>query len=579
VKTPSAILGSACALLALAAAPSGAQAVREAPLQLAPRPTAGAITPADAQTRLYILADDSMMGREAGTRGNVMGTDYIAREAQRMGLLPAGENGTYFQTIPLVNKALDPAATLSADGQALTLFTDFLPLPHVNGFLEVGESLTLNGAPVVFGGRWGSEGAMTPEQARGKFVVFAAGERQPAWQIWTAGPMSRYSGAAGLAIATLDISPPGLVQFVRNPQEGMHQEQAGNNPPVLVVTRAAAERLMGASLEGLAVGAAGKAATGSFRFAETPSAFPARNVVAILPGSDPVLRSQYVAIGAHNDHVGMGEAVDHDSIRVAHRLFRAMGADMPAPRLNAEQSARVRAGRDSLARLHPARRDSIFNGADDDGSGTTGVLEIAEYFASRTSKPRRSLLFVWHTAEEKGLYGSEFFTDHPTVPRDSIVAQLNIDMIGRGMADDQAGTAKPAAEGAEGAAIWGGPGYLQLVGSRRLSTQLGDLVEEVNRNGHNLHLDYALDVDGHPSNIYCRSDHYSYARYGIPVTFFTTGLHADYHQVTDEAEYIDFDRLASVSRFVADIAAAVANRADRLVVDHPKPDPHGQCQQ
>jgi hypothetical protein len=572
VNKSSAVLGSACALLVLAAAPSAAQ--RERPLHLAPRPTAGAITPEDAMTRLYILADDSMMGREAGTRGNVMGTEYIARELQRMGLRPAGDNGTYFQTIPLVKKALDPTASLAVAGESLTLFTDFAPLPHVNGFLNVGESMQVNGAPVVYGGRWRAADAITPEQARGKFVVFSAQETQPAWQVWAGGPMDRYAGAAGIAIATLDMSPPGLIGFIRAGQEGMHEENAaGGAPPVMVVTRAAARRLLGAALDSVQVGASGRAVTGSYRFAESPSEFPARNVVAVLPGSDARLRNQYVAIGAHNDHVGTGPAVDHDSTLIAHRLFRRQGADQPAPRLNAEQAAQVRAGRDSLARLHPARLDSIFNGADDDASGTTGVLEIAEFFASRTNRPRRSLLFVWHTAEEKGLFGSEYFTDHPTVPRDSIVAQLNIDMIGRGMAGDQAGVTKA------GAAIYGGPGYVQLVGSRRLSTQLGDLIEEVNRGGHNMNLDYSLDADGHATNIYCRSDHYSYARYGIPVTFFTTGGHSDYHQVTDEPQYIDFDRLTSVSRLVADIAAAVANRDAAPVVDHPKPDPHGQCQQ
>jgi Zn-dependent M28 family amino/carboxypeptidase len=157
------------------------------------------------------------------------------------------------------------------------------------------------------------------------------------------------------------------------------------------------------------------------------------------------------------------------------------------------------------------------------------------------------------------------------VPRDSIVAQLNMDMVGRGAASDNTGITKA------GVKYNGNPDYLQLVGSRRLSTQLGDLAESVNRTEkHPMAFDYAMDANGHPSNIYCRSDHYEYARYGIPIIFFTTGGHADYHQVTDEPQYIDYDRMARVAQYVADLATKVANTDQRPVVDKTKPDPHGQ---
>jgi Zn-dependent M28 family amino/carboxypeptidase len=202
------------------------------------------------------------------------------------------------------------------------------------------------------------------------------------------------------------------------------------------------------------------------------------------------------------------------------------------------------------------------------------VLEIAESLANAPTKPKRSILFIWHTGEEAGLYGSEHYTDHPTVPRDSIVAQLNIDMVGRGAASDATGEKK------EGGLTHGGTGYLQLVGSRRLSTELGNLVEEVNKSEKlGLSFDYTMDANGHPQNIYCRSDHYSYARYGIPIVFFTTGGHSDYHQVTDEPEYIDYDRMAQVATLVRDAAVKVADLDHRVVVDQPKPDPHGACKQ
>jgi Zn-dependent M28 family amino/carboxypeptidase len=172
---------------------------------------------------------------------------------------------------------------------------------------------------------------------------------------------------------------------------------------------------------------------------------------------------------------------------------------------------------------------------------------------------------VWHTAEEKGLYGSQWFTDHSTVPRDSIVTQINMDMVGRGRATDMEG---------------GGPNALGLVGSRRLSTGLGDLIEQTNsRRMTPLRLDYRYDANGHPDNVYCRSDHYMYARYGIPIAFFSTGIHRDYHEVTDEPQYIDYGHMSRVAGFLRDVARDVANLDQRPVVDKPKPDPNAPCQQ
>jgi Zn-dependent M28 family amino/carboxypeptidase len=243
--------------------------------------------------------------------------------------------------------------------------------------------------------------------------------------------------------------------------------------------------------------------------------------------------------------------------------------DSVARRVNAEL-ARIRSATGGAS----ARLDSVFNGADDDASGSMAVLEIAEHWAAAPVKPKRSILFVWHVGEEAGLFGSQWFTDHPTVPRDQIVAQLNIDMIGRGEAGDITGQAL------NGALIRGNDDYVQLIGSRRLSTALGDAAEALNNSGsYGLKFDYSLDANGHPQNIYCRSDHYMYARYGIPVIFFTTGGHADYHQVTDESQYLDYDHLSRVTRFVADLAGRVADMNTRPVVDQPKPDPNGSCRQ
>jgi hypothetical protein len=348
-----------------------------------------------------------------------------------------------------------------------------------------------------------------------------------------------------------------------------------SSPLFLQVTAAAAAQLVGAALETARPGATGR--TVRAHLVITRETAPARNVVAIVPGSDPALRGEYVAIGAHNDHIGFtATPVDHDSIRIFNHVVRPEGADDGGKQPTPAQQAQVNGLLAAWRSAHPgaARRDSIDNGADDDGSGTVSVLEIAQRIASLPTRPKRSILFVWHTGEELGLLGSRWFTDHPTVPRDSIVAQLNIDMIGRGDADDEVGRTK------EGTPIHGGPDYLQLVGSRRLSRELGDLVEAVNRqDGHGLRFDYAIDANGHPANIYCRSDHYSYARYGIPVVFFTTGIHSDYHQVTDEPEYIDYAHMARVASLIEDIAVHVADLDHRVVVDQPKPDPNAACRQ
>jgi hypothetical protein len=344
------------------------------------------------------------------------------------------------------------------------------------------------------------------------------------------------------------------------------EEPAAGTPFGFVVTRAAAQRLLGADPATLRAGAAGRTARLDVGYVNMPTAAPAQNVVAILPGSDPALRGQYVAIGAHNDHDGLAEqAVDHDSLRAFNSVMRPRGAEDQPGEPTAAQQARIRAILDSLRAVNPRKVDSVYNGADDDGSGSMAMLEIAESLVAQPTKPKRSVLFVWHTAEEKGLFGSEHFGAHPTVPRDSIVAQVNIDMIGRGKATDLAN---------------GGPQYLQLIGSRRLSTQLGDLVERVNRDrGYGFQLDYAYDAQGHPDQYYCRSDHYNYARWGIPVVFFSTGGHRDYHQLTDEPQYLDYDHYARVTSYIRDLAMTIADAPQRLVVDKPKPNPTGQCQQ
>jgi Peptidase family M28 len=571
--TPLRTLRRACALVALPAA-LGAQE-RQLPLKHTPRPTTAAISAADLMTRLYIFSDDSMQGRETGTIGHVKSTAYIAAQVRALGLKPGGDRGTYFQNLPVFQRSLDPASTITVDGTRLRAFTDFVATSGRGG-----NPRSVDGAQAIFGGMQGDTSAqLTADEVRGKLVILTARPGGRGRGRGFGGFGRGRGGANPLAdaagIATVETGDawgaavkaarprPGNVIF-KNPDATPLPDQAAT----LTIDEHAADVLLGMPLSQATKGALGKTVKGNPKFDEKPA--PARNVVAILPGSDPRLRGEYVAIGAHNDHLGIrqGPPVDHDSLHLynaARYAITGMLARGERPTAEQEQElANIHINLDSVRRLRPVRLDSIDNGADDDGSGSVTVLELAEAFARGTVKPRRSIIFVWHVGEEKGLWGSEWFTDHPTVPRDSIVAQLNIDMDGRGDAGDL-----PV----------GGPTYLQLVGSHRLSTELGDLVESVNTTEKTpFTFDYRYDAPGQTDNIYCRSDHYNYARYGIPITFFTTGLHGDYHQVTDEPEYIDYDHMARVAQLVFDVAVKVADLDHRVVVDQPKPaDPHARC--
>jgi hypothetical protein len=382
------------------------------------------------------------------------------------------------------------------------------------------------------------------------------------------------------ATAVAVIVPAQFLGFYRRPSTFLDDPSMaapGASKPTVVLVEAAAAKLFPAPLAQVTTGSVGNTATLGVTVNVTPVPFPARNVVAILRGRDAKLKGEYVAIGAHNDHIGTSNRpVDHDSLRIFNHIVRPGGAENAGNQASAEQQAEVDDELAAWRASHPGtvRLDSISNGADDDGSGSVSVLEVAEKLAALKQKPKRSVIFVWHVGEEKGLLGSAYFTDHPTVPRDSIVAQLNLDMVGRGAPWDVAGEDK------DGGVIHGGPNYLQLVGSRRLSKELGDIVEQVNTDRkYGFVFDYAIDANGHPANIYCRSDHYEYARYGIPITFFTTGGHSDYHQVTDEPQYIDYQRMARVANLVGDVALRVGNLDHRIVVDQPKPDPRGVCRQ
>ncbi len=516
-------------------------------------------------TRIYKFADDSMMGREAGTRWSNTGTDYIAAEVARLGLEPAGENGTYFQDA-LVSRELDPASTVRVGNTQYVAWRDYAPRDQGSG------ARSFDGVQSVFGGTIEDSTSLIPRGSEaGKVVVVRISATGPL-SVSRAAVTNRFVRAAAIVL----ILPPTL-SAAEQTQTGVRPRGANDNfgtlPSYMYVTPAVARSLLGASPDSLRSGFAGGTLHGHIRYSPRPAM--GRNVIAILRGSDPALRGQYVAIGAHTDHIGLrGRPIAHDSLKAVMMHAAPQGADDPSPVPTEAEWGAIRVTIDSLRKLNPTRLDSINNGADDDASGSMSVLEIAEAFATSPVKPKRSILFVWHVAEESGLLGAEYFTKNPTVPRDSITAQLNMDMVGRGQATDVPGQTK------EGALIRGGPGYLQLIGSRRLSTELGDIIERVNTEKQlGFRFDYSLDANGHPQNIYCRSDHYEYAKFGIPIAFFTTGGHADYHQVTDEPQYLDFGRITSVARLVYETAKTLADAPNRVTVDKPKPDPRGTCRQ
>lgn len=235
------------------------------------------------------------------------------------------------------------------------------------------------------------------------------------------------------------------------------------------------------------------------------------NVIGIVEGSDPVLKNEYVLIGAHYDHVGM--------------------------RNNGE--------------------DKIFNGADDNGSGTVALLEMAQALA-QGPKPKRSVMFVWFSGEEKGLLGSEFHAANPTVPLDKIVTVFNIDMIGRSWTPDMGEPLRKEVTPQDGVFV---------IGSKLMSTRLGQISEDVNKNFLKLKFDYKYDDPSDTQRLFYRSDHYSYAKRGIPAIFYFDGIHPDYHQVTDEFAKIDFAKMEMVTRTIFATAWTVAMEKERPKVD------------
>lgn len=506
------------------------------------------ITAAQLKDYLSFVASDFMEGRDTPSRGLDMTAHFIATLLSRWGVKPGGDNHTYFQTITMVREGADAAACQAEiNGRKFTCGTDFLPaggagsasgaLVYVGdgwlvksanmdafGSLDVKNKIVVAhynrmGTPPRglrfsdLGGLEGTDWANVENQAKAKgavgIIYIASRQNVARWE-----QMRARTG--------------GFWTMERFAQERVASANS-DRLPAIVVSEAMAHALFdGEPSDAAAVYAGFPQGTPLASFALKPEKqagftvkigtqkINTQNVIGLIEGSDPVLKKEYVAVSAHYDHVGMSDG--------------------------------------------EGEGDRIFNGADDDGSGTVAVLAMAEAMASASRKPKRSVLFIWHAGEEKGLWGSRYYTTFPTVPLDQMVSLLNIDMIGRSR---QPGDTQEANKDLSA------PDEVYVIGSRRISKDLGDLVQRVNDRSLKLKLNYRYDDPNDPERFYFRSDHYMYAQKGVPIAFYFTGVHEDYHRLSDHVEKIDFVKMEQVARLIYNTLWELAELKQRPKADKP----------
>jgi hypothetical protein len=441
-------------------------------------PALDAIREDDLLADLIALSSDAMRGREAGTRDELGAGVWLAKRAAAAGLEPAGDDGTFFQFWPIQRTRVSTASTFTVGGT---------PLPYLDGVFVV-QPVDADVSGTV---RWIGDAAPGAAGSAAGAVLVADVLPPPevpddSVSLWgyrytlgairaRAGALAEMRPAAIIlvsdSVAETQIGFVGQRSFARG-QYAIDRPETPDGPPTLWVSHRYRDRLRAAN---------GQRFTAHIQVERFT--YPSVNVVAQVPGRDPALEGEYVLFSGH---------IDHDGIIV------------------------------------PVDGDSIWNGADDNGSVDVALLAIGRAFVQRPG--RRSVLFVWHGAEEKGLLGSRWFAAHPTVPLDSIVAVLNGDMIGRN-APDQA-----ALLGAQ-------PPHLN-------SPELVAWALEANDSLTHFTVDTLWDRPSHPEHWYFRSDHLSYARLGVPAIFFSTLLHADYHTPRDEADLIDYSKLTRMTQWM-----------------------------
>ncbi|HUF35622.1 MAG TPA: M20/M25/M40 family metallo-hydrolase [Gemmatimonadales bacterium] len=460
---------------------------------------AASITSADVARRIGIIAHDSMLGRDTPSRGLELTAQYVADQFRRFGLTPGGEDGGWFQRYAVTRRKLDLAGSrvvFRAGGRTAVAKFD-RAARYTRG--EIPEQ-PVTGPAVLLGG------TLTPADVsgmpiEGKLVLYAPNDSPRALRgaVQVERALRLQSPKAVVLISRVD-SAAFAARLPRSAPERTGIDLRLENPPFVEVTESAVLDVLRAA--GVSLTEAREAAGPLLR--ELPglgvrlelrdsvlSRHLAPNTIGILEGSDPALKREYVVYSAHMDHIG----------------------------------------------ITPGRADSINNGADDNASGTAGVIELAEAFSRPGARPRRSVVFLTVSGEEKGLWGSRYFSEHPTLPLDDIVANVNIDMIGRNWPDT-------------------------IVAIGKEHSDLGATLARVNAAHPELGMT-AIDDRWPEERFYFRSDHYNFARKGVPVLFFFNGVHDDYHAVTDSPEKIDAEKESRILRLLFYLGQEIANASER----------------
>lgn len=461
------------------------------------------ITQNDVRRRIGIIADDSMRGRDTPSPELDKVAEYIAGEYRRLGLRPAGDANGYLQRYSLDRfQIVAESSAIMIHGKvdtALAYATDAAFAGNVFENRDYAGELVLVAGPLS-----GSLGADT-SVVTGKMLILASGPRNR-------GEQERVLGwkPAGIVVPFGGPDSIWARRVARVSQPQLRDPSLQTGAPLLLAVRMATLQpivaLLGGDLaaaqsaQALQVTTLGGAQLHVHARVKVLEKRSAPNVVAIIPGSDPKLKDEYVVFSAHMDHVGVAGPRGSGGCR-------AQGAD------------------------------SICNGADDDGSGTVAVVELAEAFARLNPKPKRSLLFLNVSGEEKGLWGSEYFADHPTVPLNNVVADLNIDMVGRNWRDT-------------------------IVAIGKEHSDLGATLNRVAAEHPELNM-RPIDDIWPQENFYFRSDHYNFAKKGVPILFFFNGTHEDYHRPGDSPDKIDAEKEARIAQLIFYLGLDVANSTAR----------------
>lgn len=505
-------------------------ALAQAPVRITPaeRRIAETITADKLSNWLHFVASDAMAGRDTPSQGLDVTAEFLKMNLSRWGFKPAGDNGTFFQKMALRRDGINAAETfVTVNGQKFDYGEDLVRVsgtdtgtmsPKIvfagNGWMVKSKNLNpyagidVRGKIIAVYGEGQVGGRNLVPLPAGVTQADLTGERGTDWA--DAVTYARNNGAAGvmvLASSFLNDNWGAVVQnfgrsrtVVDKLQPAVANQGGAPQPTVFIASRKLTEAIFAGEAGNPVAGAANSFEVGknfSLSIALKPEIVHTQNVVALWEGGDPTLKKEMVAVGAHYDHVGTN------------------------PNAPGE--------------------DKIWNGADDDGSGTVALLAMAEALAVSKVRPKRSVLFVWHAGEEKGLWGAEYFNKFPTVDIKNVIAQLNIDMIGR--------SKKPGDTNPRNRDL-AGPNEVYVIGSEMMSSTLGAITKGTNNGFLKLDYNYKYDDPKDTNRFFFRSDHFHYAVNGIPIAFWFTGVHEDYHQPGDHADKIDYAKYEKITRTI-----------------------------